>query len=247
MNNVEIPIIERTFNYDKFNGLLGNRDLKKRALKRVGNEFESVGHFDPAFPIVVDEQFNVLDGQHRLHVAKEKGWPVFFVVSKSVARSMVPGLNSSSTPWGIEDYLEWFASQGLADYVEAKSFLAESKWCTISSLLYNSGYRSQDFKLGLFTMKRRDDFTNIDQILDWLDFMGVEKSCLRHQSFHTALGHMVRDQNYNQERFFAAARPYIQRFVKMVDLRSYREFLRKTYNVKLPKNKRLAPVPTRVR
>ena len=76
--------VKFTRDYSRFKKVVGNRDVK--SYKRVLESIKNVGYIPN--PIIVNENYEVIDGQHRLQACEELGI--------SIAYIMIPGLNIES-------------------------------------------------------------------------------------------------------------------------------------------------------
>jgi hypothetical protein len=111
--------IEVTYEYDVFERMPGNRPvdsawvafLKKKMLKK-----------DLKVPIQVNQNFEVVDGQHRLQARREAGLPVYYYVSQDYGLEEVQELNASQKKWSIEDHVDSFIELGKADYTTYRWF-----------------------------------------------------------------------------------------------------------------------------
>ena len=79
MNNLNKNKIHVTSDYSKFSYLVGNRDIVNKHVKDLS------GHIDErdlSIPIIVNENMEVCDGQHRLEAYKVLGLPVHYIVKR---------------------------------------------------------------------------------------------------------------------------------------------------------------------
>lgn len=116
----EAKKIYRTDNYDQFSFLSFNRDVKRsnvEKLKRQSSEkFEMQN-----FPIIVDQDMKIKDGQHRFIACKEMDAPIYYVIDeertgwRDVHRVNVAGLKH-----GVEDRVQMLLKTGDADVVAAE-------------------------------------------------------------------------------------------------------------------------------
>lgn len=104
--------VKFTRDYSRFKKVVGNRDVK--SYKRVLESIKNVGYIPN--PIIVNENYEVIDGQHRLQACEELGI--------SIAYIMIPGLNIESARsmnigqknWKTEDYIKSFSATGNESY-----------------------------------------------------------------------------------------------------------------------------------
>ena len=70
--------IHQTTDYSMFQTLEGNRNLNKLHLKRLKNSFQKKYLLSP---IIVNEKFEIIDGQHRFEAGKQLGLPINFLIA----------------------------------------------------------------------------------------------------------------------------------------------------------------------
>ena len=102
-----IPIIEKTKNYDQFKFLNFNREKNKmhiQNLKRIILQ----NNLLPLHPILVNNEMEVVDGQHRLAVAKELDLDIFFIKSE-VPYSHILGSNLYQRNLSLLEVIKFYA------------------------------------------------------------------------------------------------------------------------------------------
>ena len=113
MNDKIIGEIFSTMDYDKFKRLDGNRDVKNA--KKIVNSINDVGYI--LSPILVNEFFEVIDGQNRLDALKELGLPVLYIVQPGIGIKECMALNINQTNWNTEQFIISFATRGDESYI----------------------------------------------------------------------------------------------------------------------------------
>lgn len=109
-----------TDDYDRFKMLTDNRDLNEAHVHRLADSFRT-NHL--VCPIIVNDSYQVIDGQHRLAASKKTGKPVYYMVIPNYGIEQVRILNTNQKNWTKLDYLEMYAAQGVPAYVELKRFM----------------------------------------------------------------------------------------------------------------------------
>lgn len=71
-----------TSDYSIFAHLKENRDVKEQRVKKIRKSIDSVGYIRN--PIIVNEKMEIIDGQGRFEVLKEKGYPVEFIIDEGI-------------------------------------------------------------------------------------------------------------------------------------------------------------------
>ena len=120
MKESAIKVYE-TNNYDMFKQMLGNRDIKGESkivesIKRVGLVYS---------PIIVNENYEVIDGQNRLEALRQLELPVYFIIQEGLGIEACRSLNIGQTNWGTEDYIYSYADVGNKNYRRLASLMTE--------------------------------------------------------------------------------------------------------------------------
>lgn len=69
------------------------------------------------YPIVVDKNKVVLDGQRRLAAAKKLNFPIYYIVAENASMWMVSQAGTRTKNWSYNDYLKHFCVQERPDYL----------------------------------------------------------------------------------------------------------------------------------
>lgn len=69
-------------------------------------------------PIIVNENYVVIDGQHRLAAAKEAKVPIEYIVKSGLNKDDIVRMNTVQRRWSLKDYIEAFANQGNIAYIQ---------------------------------------------------------------------------------------------------------------------------------
>ena len=108
---ITIGRIYETSNYDLFHLMDENREV--HISSRLYNLIETQGQLTP---IVVDANFNVYDGQHRLVILKELKRPVIFVVNTLAKSYDMIAMNAAQRNWSDMDYINYYITNGYGSY-----------------------------------------------------------------------------------------------------------------------------------
>jgi len=139
--------IFETRNYEMFQPLPHNRKVNKRNVNALK---KSMGRRKNLFNvIIVNENMEVIDGQHRLDSHKEihnanSGIPyderqlVYYVICEGYGLSECRVLNQAGKNWSGLDFMDSFADSGLKSYQEFREFLNKYEfldyWITLRIL-----------------------------------------------------------------------------------------------------------------
>lgn len=148
-----------TTNYDMFAILTANRDVVPAHVRRLVVEMESRGNFTENDPILVNEHFEVIDGQHRLAAVSQLGLPVFYRVIEGVNINDARAMNILHKSWTTHDYLNSYANEGRRAYRDLKRLVETYENTPVTVILYFA-YGSQNSGLG--AKFRRGEFEMFD-------------------------------------------------------------------------------------
>ncbi len=100
--------IQKTLDYSIFKRMEGNRHLDRYHLKKLTAAIKSDNQLD-VHPIIVNKDFHVIDGQHRLEAAKSLGLEIFFIQSETVSDLHVIHGNVNQKSFEVDNYIDYFA------------------------------------------------------------------------------------------------------------------------------------------
>jgi hypothetical protein len=97
-----------------------NRRRNPKALADLRKSIRRVGFLTHLFPVVVSAQPSgsllVLDGQHRVMIAREMNLPVCYVVAEGLTIEDAPTINVPGVSWSLDDYVRSYAERGSDHY-----------------------------------------------------------------------------------------------------------------------------------
>ena len=106
--------IYKTYEYNMFKFIKENRKLNIAIVNKLE---KSMKEEQLIIPIVVNENYEVVDGQHRLDCCKKLGLPVYYYVLNGYSQEQMKRANLISTNWNKDDFLNTYITQGLKDYI----------------------------------------------------------------------------------------------------------------------------------
>lgn len=126
--------IYKTKEYHKFKLIGGNREVKDSHLKPLMKSVadNNLLEFNP---ILVNEDFEVIDGQHRLRAAEILGIPVYYITLVGGRIPEVVTFNTNTRNWSLEDFLELNIKRGNEHYIKLKEYCDKYKLSISSTLV----------------------------------------------------------------------------------------------------------------
>lgn len=117
---VEVNKVYRTNDLSIFKSIDGNRVPNLQHIKRLSASVEKYGM--KCNPIIVNQRFEVIDGQHRLAAAREVGTFVYYIMINGYTLREVHTLNLNQKNWTKKDFMNGYADMGIESYVKLKKF-----------------------------------------------------------------------------------------------------------------------------
>lgn len=104
-----------TRNYSQFSRMPGNRPVSPKHVREIESAAEIIGML--AEEIIVNEKFEILDGQHRFEVLKKYGFPIRYAMFKGLGVGQCTELNINQRNWTLMDYVSSYAEAGNINYI----------------------------------------------------------------------------------------------------------------------------------
>jgi hypothetical protein len=111
--------VHTTTDYFLFKPIDGNRNKNLLHLARLKKSMAEHYLFTV---IIVNENYEIIDGQHRFECVKELGLPLHYIVCSGYGLNEVHILNQNSKTWNADDYLAGYCNLGNLHYIKYKKF-----------------------------------------------------------------------------------------------------------------------------
>lgn len=115
--------IYETTDYLKFKKLRANRD--PRTAEKIIKSINEVGYV--LSPILVNEKFEVIDGQNRLEALKALNLPVHYMVQDGIGIKECRAMNTGQSNWTTWQFIESYADSGNESYIRLRELCNEYK------------------------------------------------------------------------------------------------------------------------
>lgn len=169
-----------TENYDMFKKIGGNRKINKANYAKI---VKSMKEEQLIIPIVVNEKYEIIDGQHRFTACKDLGKPVYFYMVRGYGLEQVKRANIASSNWKKENYLDMFVAEGNEIYKEFEE-IKERYDLNISNLLKifaivqekQNARVGYEFENGTFTLDGKMEVLRFLTALEDFNFFKFYKS-----------------------------------------------------------------------
>lgn len=117
--------IHSTRDLSVFKILEGNRNINLANVERLVKSIEENGFLQ--MPIIVNENYEVIDGQHRLMAAKKLNSIIYYHKVNNYDLKTAITLNRNQSNWSIADYIRSYCDLGYKDYIKLQEFSEANK------------------------------------------------------------------------------------------------------------------------
>ncbi len=223
-----------TKEYSKFKLRADNRPVCQALVKRLVESISSKNMLEFR-PLIVNDKFEIIDGQHRLEAAKQLQIPVFYEVQKSIESEDMIALNISKS-WGIDDFFNFWKRNGKVEYLKLQKFMDENKITIRIALNLLCGMKkdaSHKFRMGKFEFNNTHGKQELQ--ICWDSIAMIERQHLslaftRSAKFWKALISLCRAPNFNEEKWFTNLEKMASRISGKVTSQEYLSMLVDIHN-----------------
>lgn len=228
--------IQKTSNYSIFERLQGNRSVSLARVKKIINSINKIGQIPS--PIIVNEKYQVIDGQGRLEAFKQLDLPVYYMVVEGIGIDECIAMNIDQTNWKLTDYIESYAEIGNMNYIFLSKLLSSySKFGigiapVIRAITNGCDVDSRIIKSGKFICTK-EDYNNAVEILNYeARFKDViEKIGGGRKDFiYSAIGFAFMCKQCDNDRLYKKMNENIRDFRRCANLKDCLEELSNIYN-----------------
>lgn len=161
--------IYETTDYTIFKRMNGNRTVTDDRVHKICKSMIDRGVL--FCPLLVNENLEIIDGQGRLEALEKLHETVRYIVQPGLKWEDCVALNISQTSWTINDYIDSWASRGIADYILLRRLANEFKDFNISIVAQiandQHGGAAQKIKNGSFRLTD-ERYEECRKDLEWL-------------------------------------------------------------------------------
>ena len=223
-------VIHITRDYSMFRSVKGNRAIDKGHVQRL---MRGMRKKDLDLPIFINENDEVVDGQHTLQARKELGKPVRYIRGKFENEFDVAIMNANRKNWPMTAYLNFHIENGKKEYQIVKAMTKQYSMpleCAI--FLLAGGYSMwretrNDFKQGKFKIK---SLQRCNEIGASLMFMKNNFNIRLTRSFITAYAVVSEHPKFKWERFKTALKSKSALLLRGTNTEDFVRVFDKIYN-----------------
>jgi len=220
--------VHTTEDYFMFKPIDGNRNKNLLHINRLKKSMAENYLFTV---IIVNEKYEIIDGQHRFHVIEELKLPLNYIVCKGYALEEVHILNANSKTWNSDDYLEGYCSLGYKDYIKYKEFKEKYKIGHNECMLLLAGQHhaniTQSFYAGLFSIKSYD---NACKTIEKIFLVEPYYDGFKRRSFINTMICLFKNPEFEFTEFLQKLKLQPTALVNCSDITQYTSLIEEIYN-----------------
>lgn len=179
MEKDKVLIYYQTYDYNKFRFFDYNRTVgsSRQLCKSI-----KVVDLTPCVPIIVTQDYYIIDGQNRFKCCKELGLPITYTFYDGDPEKAMIALNTASQIWRQEEWFEYHCAKKRENYLKLKELMDIYPRMNLSNaiLLFSQGSTNAgQFKDG----KLNDKSELFRQISDFIEKIDVPKDVRAYRPF----------------------------------------------------------------
>ncbi len=227
--------IETTSNYKKFKLIGGNRVVSKAHVRHIKESM--VEKFIPV-PIIVNEKFEIIDGQHRFTAASELEQPIHFVKIPDLSLPDVQRLNTNSKNWSLNDYLQSYIDLNKKHYKTYEKFLKKYGFNHDANFILlcfgKLSHKRQRHKFRKGTFRITDEelswgITAAERTLEIGSYFENQRACTAHRFFVIACCRAFKAARYDHEHMMKKLETRRKPLVAQASIQDYTRMLEEVY------------------
>ena len=189
--------VHTTTDYFLFKPIDGNRNKNLLHINRLKKSMAETYLFTI---IIVNENYEIIDGQHRFDVIQELKLPLNYIICKGYGLREVHILNQNSKTWNADDYLDGYCKLGYKDYLKYADFKERYGFGHVECMTILGGhtsnpgiYKTKIFYAGEFEIK---NYNKACDIAEKIEIIGQYYSGYKRRSFVYAMLTLFKNKNF---------------------------------------------------
>ncbi len=226
--------------YDKFIKDEKNRPIHAEKVNFFMRQFKEGNFFMKEFPVIVDKNFVILDGQHRYEAVRLLQFPLYFRFADTLTIDNVVEVQLNAG-WKITDYIHAYIKQKKQDYVVLQRFMSRYKisaGIAVSLLTQTDrgGLKRSGFYEGAFKVKDEAEAHKNAKAINEIGEIALRLN--RDASFCSAVIKIINHPEYDHKRMIEQLTKYVSLMRRHMKIEDYIRNLEEIYNYRLyTKNK----------
>jgi len=186
-------------------------------------------------PITVNQDMEVLDGQHRLMAAKKLGVPIYYKIETELKAEDIITLNVTKH-WTMGDYLNYYCKNGYVEYQKLLAFMTKNQLPLRVAFNITQGKMKaafNDYKTGKYVFNEEAAEVDLDvcwQTIYYVHKMNGYSAYTNSSRFWTAILKLVKNPDFNFEKWSFNLKKMVERIGHRAAVKDYLKTFQEIYN-----------------
>lgn len=230
-----------TTDYEKFSLIYFNRPVTEEKVNKIVKLVTEEGkNYFRLYPMIVNSNFEIMDGQHRHEAGKRTKLPITYIIDDEFQMEDAIIAVGATTNWHMFDFMESYAKRQFPEYVKINDFYQQFPWVKISiipALCSSKGYSPILFQRGHYIADRIDHAHKVVATVNaFRPFIGDEQA--EYKPFIQTLSSLIQNANYNHKRMIEKMKQRGSLFERCTSVEKYLIMLTEIYNYRVsPENR----------
>lgn len=220
--------VHTTTDYFLFKSIDGNRNKNLLHINRLKKSISENYLFTI---IIVNEKYEIIDGQHRFEVIQELKLPLNYVICKGYGLEEVHILNQNSKTWNSDDYLDGYCRLGYEDYIKYAEFKNKYEFGHNECMIILNGWLRNKNKNIFYTGNFKiANYENACLTAEKIKIIGKYYSGFKRRSFIYAMIGLFKNKNFDFNEFIHKLKAQPSAMVDCTDTQQYLSLIEEIYN-----------------
>lgn len=210
-----------------------NRKVQRKHVNELKESIKAHGYLKHS-PIVLSEDGEIIDGQHRYIACCELGITPPTITLRGDNAKLMVDLNRSQKAWGVDDFVNFYAKAGKWSFQILQEFCKKTKLATTPALIVLMGkfttfdvIRTGDLKLDLDVKQLASKYAIAEDIGVIARLFGLHKGNKAMTEAYTSL---IEIEGFEREYFLHKLRRYRDRLSLCGSSKAYLQLFASIYN-----------------
>lgn len=236
----QLSAVQSTQNYEQFKFLQDNRERIKDSHVRSLVKSITARNMLEFRPIIVNQDMEIIDGQHRLKAAQQLNVPIFYQIQTKFHETDIIAYNCALN-WNMYDYMNFWTKRHKPDYLKLQDFMKQnglSLGVVLNIFVGTTKEARNDFKNGLFKYEEQTILGEVDMCWETIGY--IRKICgdntyLSSGRFWKALLRLFRHTEFDSEKWHQNYKIKVDHFRPCANFKDFCNMVLSIYNFNLRK------------
>ena len=223
--------VYKTYDYSLFKTIKGNREINSSHLKGLE---KSMKENYLSTIIIVNENYEIIDGQHRFTIISKLLLPVYYIIREGYGMEEVIRFNTEAVSWKSNDYLNTYCIRGNDDYKLYFKFKEKYKLdhCSTRVLLGNTGSThtassGRIFRTGKFKVV---NYKKAVDIVEKIFSLAPYYAGYKRRNFIYTMASLLKNPLFDFKEFFQKVKMLPDSLIDCTSTENYLKLINEIYN-----------------